>query len=140
MITAASQKRGNLRQQLESGKSRNTGIPFGEAWLKRSWPEFLDAHYECEAPGPAVCLQDALHMITTGKVLITCPGAKKGKKDERQEDDDAEPRTLLELEVHVIKMWYDKKEKELVETRGEGYITERKIKAHLAPKVEGRFG
>ena len=32
-----------------------------------SWPAFLDAHYVCEVPGPPACLQDALHMITTGK-------------------------------------------------------------------------
>ena len=32
-----------------------------------SWPVFLDAHYVCEVPGPPACLQDALHMITTGK-------------------------------------------------------------------------
>ena len=76
-LTESNQKRKHLRPQLESGISRNTGIPLGEAWLKKSWPELLDAHYKCDAPGPAVCLQDALHMITTGKVPITCPGAKK---------------------------------------------------------------
>ena len=68
--------------------------------LKAKWPALLDAHYESEVPGPSVCLQDALHMVTTGKVLITCPGAKKRKKDERQEEEgDEEPRTLSELEA-----------------------------------------
>ena len=40
-------------------------------------------------------------MITEGKVRITCPGAmaKEGE----------EPRTLSELEVLVIKQWYDAK-------------------------------
>ena len=33
----------------------------------QSWHAFLDAHYVCEVPGPPACLQDALHMITTGK-------------------------------------------------------------------------
>ena len=74
-----------------------------------------------------MCLQDALHMITTGKVLITCPGAKKRKEDEQQEEDDEEPRTLEEYEKHVIKEWYDKKDKELEETRGQAYITERNL-------------
>ena len=86
----ANHKRGNLRPQLISGKSRNTGALLGEALFKKNWPELLDAHYVCEVPGPSACLQDALHMITTGKVLITCPGAKKKKKEE----DDEEPRTL----------------------------------------------
>ena len=85
----ANHKRGNLRPQLISGKSRNTGALLGEALFKKNWPELLDAHYVCEVPGPSACLQDALHMITTGKVLITCPGAKKKKKEE----DDEEPRT-----------------------------------------------
>ena len=100
----------NLRPQVVSGKSKNTGKPFDDAWLKERWPELLDAHYQCVVPGPSACLQDALHMITTGKVRITCPGAKKekGKK----------PRTLSELEVRVIQQWYDAKDQKLVEERG----------------------
>ena len=50
---------------------------------------------------------------------------EKRKRDEQQEEGDEEPRTLCELEVHVIKEWYDNKHKELVETRGDCYITER---------------
>ena len=77
-----------MRPQLESGKSRNTGEPCGEGLLKKNWPELLDAHYQCQVPGPSACLQDALHMITTGKVRITCPGAKK--------EEGKEARTLSE--------------------------------------------
>ena len=123
---ATNQKRKDLRPQLESGKSKNTGKPLDDAWLKEKWPQLLNAHYQCEVPGPSVCLQDALHMITAGKVHITCPGAKKKKKEE-EEEDVGEPRTPSELELHVIKQWYDKKDKELVETRGEAYITERNL-------------
>ena len=65
-LNNANQKRLNLRPQLESGESRKTGNRHGEAWLKKNCPELLDAHYECEIPGLAVCLQDSLHMITTG--------------------------------------------------------------------------
>ena len=79
----------------------------------------LDAHYQCVVPGPSACLQDALHMITTGKVRITCPGAKK--------EEGKEARTLSELEVHVIKEWYDAKDQKLVEERGELYVTERNL-------------
>ena len=89
-------------------------------------------------PGPAVCLQDALHMITTSKVLITCPGAKKRKNDEQQ--DDEKPRTLSKLEKHVIKEWYDAKDKELSEKRGELYVTERNLssaaRAHHEENIE----
>ena len=71
----ANRKRVNLRPQLESGKSRRTGEALEEGLLKKNWPELLDAHYLCVVPGPSACLQDALHMITTGKVRITCLGA-----------------------------------------------------------------
>jgi len=118
-MTAHSDKRLNLRPELISGKSRNTGKPLGEEPLKQKWPELLDAHYQCEVPGPSACLQDALHMITTGKVRITCPGAKAKEGEE--------PRTLSELEVHVIKQWYDAKDQKLVEERGELYVTERNL-------------
>jgi hypothetical protein len=129
-LNDANQKRLNLRPQLESGKSRHThsvylrkrchsGEPLGEGLLKKNWPELLDAHYQCEVPGPSACLQDALHMITTGKVRITCPGAKK--------EEGKEPRTLSELEVHVVKQWYDAKDKQLVVERGELYVTERNL-------------
>ena len=109
-LNDANQKRLNLRPQLESGNSRATGKSLGDAWLKEKWPELLDAHYQCPVPGPPACLQDALHMITTGKVRITCPGAKEEKGKE--------PRTLSELEVRVIKQWYDAKDQYLVEERG----------------------
>ena len=80
-----------------NGTSRNTGRPISnETWLKRSWPELLDAHYEFL--GPSTCLQDAKHMFTEGKVRITCPQEKQA---------DEEPRTLSELEVAIIKQWHD---------------------------------
>ena len=41
--------------------------------------------------------------------------------------EDTEGRTLAELEVHVIKQWYDAKDKKLVEERGELYVTERNL-------------
>ena len=124
----ANTKRQNLRPQLESGKSKNNGKPLGDAWLKEKWPELLDAHYQCRIPGPSACLQDALNMITEPhSVQITCPGTKKKEEDEHKEGDEHEPRTLSELEVQVIKEWYDKKDKELEETRGEAYITERNL-------------
>ena len=44
-------------------------------------------------------------MITTGNVRITCPGAKEKKQ---------KPRALSELEVQVIKEWYDVKDPKLV--------------------------
>ena len=47
------QKRKDLRPQLESDKSRNTGKPLGDAWLKEKWPELLAAHYQCRIPGPS---------------------------------------------------------------------------------------
>ena len=112
-------KRTNLRPQVLSGKSKNTGRPFDDAWLKEKWPELLDAHYQCLVPGQSACLQDALRMITTGKVFITCLGAKKEKEQE--------PRTLSQLEVQVIKEWYDAKDQKLVEKRGELYVTERNL-------------
>ena len=109
-LNDANQKRLHLRPQLESGKSRNTGEPLGEGQLKKNWRELLDSHYQCVRPGPSVCLQDALHMITTFKVRITCSGAKQEKGKQ--------PRTLSELEVRVIKQWYDAKDQKLVEERG----------------------
>ena len=87
--------------------------------MKEKWPDLLDAHYQCQVPGPSACLQDALNMITTGKVRITCPGAKKGEGKEA--------RTMSELEKHVIKEWYDAKDTELVEKRGELYVPERNL-------------
>ena len=68
-------KRRDLRMELISGKSRNTGKPLQEEQKKQKWPDLLRAHYQCVLPGPSACLQDALHMITTGKVRITCLGA-----------------------------------------------------------------
>ena len=109
--------RRTLRPQFERGQTTRGG-PLGDDWLKEKWPQVLDAHYQCAVPGPSACLQDALHMITTGKFCITCPGAK-GKKEEDVE----EPRTLSELDLHLVREWYDKKDKELEETRGEAYIT-----------------
>ena len=97
-------KRRNLRPQLESGQSKNTGRLLDDSWLKENWSAFLDVHYVCQVPGPWACLQDALHMITTGKVRITCPGAQKEKEQE--------PRTLSELAVQVIKEWYDAKDRQ----------------------------
>ena len=118
-MNATNRLRMTLRPQLEKGMTRKGG-DLSDDWLKEKWPKLLDAHYQCAVPGPSACLQDALHMITTGKFCITCPGAK-GKKEEDVE----EPRILSELEVHVIKEWYDKKDKELEKTRGKAYITER---------------
>ena len=50
---------------------------------------------------------------------ITCPGAKK--------EEGKEARTMSELEKHVTKEWYDAKDTELVEKRGELYVTERNL-------------
>ena len=61
-------------------------------------------------------------MITTGRVLITCPGAKKRKKE-----DGEEARTLSVLERHTIKRWYDTKDQKLVAEKGLIYITERNL-------------
>ena len=61
-------------------------------------------------------------MITTAKFRITCPGAKRKK-----EEDVEEPRTLSDLDLHLVREWYDKKDSELVQTRGEPYITERNL-------------
>ena len=61
-------------------------------------------------------------MITTGKFRITCPGAKRKK-----EEDVEEPRTLSDLDLHLVREWYDKKDSELFQTRGEPYITERNL-------------
>ena len=66
-MSSDAQTRNNLRPQLLSGKTRHTGKPLEVNLLKKNWPELLDAHYVCEVPGPPACLQDALHMITTGK-------------------------------------------------------------------------
>ena len=85
---ALDQLRKNLRPQLEKGQTTKGG-PLGDDWLKEKWPEAMDTHYQCAVPGPLAFLQDALHMITTGKFRITCPGAKRKK-----EEDVAEPRTL----------------------------------------------
>ena len=42
----------------------------------------------------------------------------------RSEGEDVEePRTLSKLDLHLVREWYDKKDKELEETRGEAYIT-----------------
>ena len=109
---ALEQLRYTLRPQLDKGQTRRGG-PLGDDWLKQKWPLLLDAHYQCVVPGPSACLQDALHMITTGKFRITCPGAKRKK-----EEDVEEPRTLSKLDVHLVREWYDKKDKELEETRG----------------------
>ena len=69
-------------------------------------------------------------MITTGKVRITCPGAKK--------EEGKEARTMSELEKHVIKEWYDAKDTELVEKRGELYVTERNLSSAAHAYHEGR--
>ena len=105
----ATVKRRDLRVQIEKVRTTKGAQPAVD-WLKKNWPELLDAHYLCVVPGPSACLQDALHMITTGKVRITCPGAKK--------EEGKEARTLSKLEVHVIKEWYDAKDQKLVEERG----------------------
>ena len=127
--TSVDKLRRNLRLQLVNCKTTR-GCDPSDDWLKEKWPALLDAH----------CLQDALHMITTGKVVITCPGAKKRKKDEQQEGDDEEPRILSELEKHAIKEWYDTKDKELLEKRGKLYVTERNLssaaRAHNEENME----
>ena len=112
-MNAKNTLRCNLRPQLEKGKTAK-GCDLCAEWLKEKWLALLNAHYECEVPGPSACLQDALHMITTGKVRITCLGAKK--------EEGKEARTMSELEKHVIKEWYDAKDTELVEKRGELYM------------------
>ena len=47
-------------------------------------------------------------MVITGRFRIT--SVKRNK-----EEDTEEPRTLSELEVHVISEWYDKKDKDLID-------------------------
>ena len=64
-------------------------------------------------------------MSSSGKAQVTI--SARGHAKSAEEDEEKEGRTLSELEVHVIKEWYDKKDKELVETRGEAYITERNL-------------
>ena len=66
-------------------------------------------------------------MSSSGKAQVTI--SARGHAKSAEEDEEKEGRTLSELEVHVIKEWYDKKDKELVETRGEAYITERNLSA-----------
>ena len=134
---SANIKRTNLRPQVLSGKSKNTGRPFDDAWLKEKWPELLDAHYQCLVPGQSACLQDALRMITTGKVFITCLGAKKEKEQE--------PRTLSQLEVQVIKEWYDAKDQKLVgscsgeaSSRAQAAAQKRKWLRSGASKAKGK--
>ena len=106
-MEAARLSRKNLRPQLLSGKSQGRGgCPLGEGWLKEKWPELLDAHFRCKEPGEAACLQDALSMTFSGK-------PKSAEKDEEKES-----RTLSALKVQVIKEWYDKKVKDLENTRG----------------------
>ena len=105
-MSSDAQKRNNLRPQLVSGKSRHTGKPLKVNLTQEKLVRLLDVHFVCQVPGQSACLQDALRMITTGKVFITCPGAKKEKEQE--------PRTLSELEVQVIKEWYDAKDQKLV--------------------------
>ena len=134
---SANIKRTNLRPQVLSGKSKNTGRPFDDAWLKEKWPELLDAHYQCLVLGQSACLQDALRMITTGKVFITCLGAKKEKEQE--------PRTLSQLEVQVIKEWYDAKDQKLVgscsgeaSSRAQAAAQKRKWLRSGASKAKGK--
>ena len=134
---SANIKHMNLRPQVLSGKSKNTGRPFDDAWLKEKWPELLDAHYQCLVPGQSACLQDALRMITTGKVFITCLGAKKEKEQE--------PRTLSQLEVQVIKEWYDAKDQKLVgscsgeaSSRAQAAAQKRKWLRSGASKAKGK--
>ena len=127
-MEAARDKRKNLRPQLLSGKSRGKGgCPLGEGWLKEERTELLNAHFSCKEPGEAACLQDALSMTSSGKAQVTI--SARGHAKSAEEDEEKEGRTLSELEVHVIKEWYDKKDKELEETRGEAYITERNLSA-----------
>ena len=66
-------------------------------------------------------------MTFSGKAHVTI--SARGQAKSAEEDEEKEGRTLSELEVHVIKEWYDKKDKELEETRGEAYITERNLVA-----------
>ena len=122
----------NMRPQLEKGKTTKGADPSGN-WLKEKWPALLDAHFTCDIPGPSACLQDALHMIATGKVRITCPGRKKRKKDEQQEEDDEEPRALSELEVQVIKEWYIQREGSEVSGTCSGE-TDEELFAYIGPE------
>ena len=116
------QKRKDLRPQIASNKSRNTGKPLGDTWLKNNWPQLLEAHYECVHPGALVCLQDALHMIATGKFCISSGERSK-------EEDTREPRTLSGSELHAIRIWYDEKDKQLTDAKGDTYVTERNLSA-----------
>ena len=96
---ALDQLRKNLRPQLEKGQTTKGG-PLGDDWLKEKWPKLLDAQYQCPIPGPSICLQDALKMITEPhSVQITCPRAKK-KEDEHKEGDEQKPRTLSGFSIY----------------------------------------
>ena len=70
-------------------------------------------------------------MITTGKVHITCPVAKVGKTE-----DGEEPRALSELEVRVIKTWYDTQHQQQQATKGNLCATERNFSAAGAHREE----
>ena len=98
-MNATNQLRNTLHPQLEKGMTRN-GSDLSDDWLKQKWHELLDAHYQCRIPGPSVCLQDALNMITEPhSVQITCPRAKK-KEDEHKEGDEQKPRTLSGFSIY----------------------------------------
>ena len=61
-ITAANNLRARLRPQFQQGQATKCG-PLGDDWLEAKWPELLDAHYQCQVPGPPACLQDALAFL-----------------------------------------------------------------------------
>ena len=120
-INDANQKRLNLRWQLLSGESKHAPHDrHGEDWLKKNWPAALDAHFACPVPGESVALADVLHMLIVKQPQMTCPGSKKEVK---------EPRKLSEAELLVIREWYDRKDKQLEEARGQSYVAQRNLSA-----------
>jgi len=128
---AARRVRQCLRFQIITNKSKHTGKPLGETWMKEKWPELLEAHFVSKEPGEAACLQDCLTMLSTGKAKVTVstrgPRAKMDLGEEEQQG--AEDRDLGDGEKLAIKMWYEKKDKQLTQERGDHYVTERNLSA-----------
>ena len=119
-----SKKRNNLRPQLVKGETTKGG-PLGDDWLREKWPELLDAHFICKEPGEAVCLADVLTMLATGKVNIT----KTYRGNSQPANAGQDGRDLTELEKHLIVQWYDAKDKELQQSRGDPYVAQRNLSA-----------
>ena len=126
-----SKKRNNLRPQLVKGETTKGGL-LGDDWLRKKWPELLDAHFICKEPGEAVCLADVLTMLATGKVNIT----KTYRGNSQPANAGQDGRDLTELEKHLIVQWYDAKDKELQQSRGDPYVAQRNLSAQASASHE----